>query len=99
MLIQVNALFFILVSLFGRLQAQSCMGQVNDFSYFFLCFRQPQWCTKESPDPDLLVPVLFAVRQQNVEQLEDLLLKISDPASSSYGEHLSQADLKKLVFL
>lgn len=39
--------------------------------------------------PSDIIPVLFAVTQKNVHELERMLLAVSDPDSSQYGEHLS----------
>ncbi|CAB1334880.1 unnamed protein product [Coregonus sp. 'balchen'] len=39
----------------------------------------------------------FALRQQNVDQLEDLLLLVSDPESAQYGKHLTLEEVAALI--
>ena len=40
--------------------------------------------------PDEKHQVVIAVKQKNVEQLEEVLLSVSDPTSASYGHHWSR---------
>lgn len=39
----------------------------------------------------------FALKQQNVAELEDRLLKVSDPDSPLYGKHMSLEEVSRLV--
>ena len=50
----------------------------------------------KAPRADL-VELTFMVKQQNVDELEKTLLAVSDPASPSYGRHLSNAAVHELV--
>ena len=47
------------------------------------------WSLQRRADPDLLIPLSFALAQSNVEHLETFLLDIADPASPNYGKHWS----------
>ncbi|KAK7904366.1 hypothetical protein WMY93_016973 [Mugilogobius chulae] len=48
-----------------------------------------------SPEEELRLT--FALKQQNVARLEDLLMKVSDPDSPLYGKHLSLEEVSRLV--
>ncbi len=37
--------------------------------------------------PDSFHTVVFAIKQNNVDKLEDELMKVSDPSSPHYGQH------------
>ena len=41
--------------------------------------------------------LVFAVRQRNLAELEQRLLRVSDPASSDYGEHLSHEQVHEMT--
>jgi len=43
------------------------------------------------------VELTFAVKQQNLQELHDTLMRVSDPRSATYGEHLSNAEVQKLT--
>ena len=53
------------------------------------------WSIQGRPDPNQLLPLKVARTQQNLHQLEELLLSVSDPESASYGQHLSPEDVIK----
>jgi tripeptidyl-peptidase-1 len=44
-----------------------------------------------------LIELSFAVKQQNLQQLHDQLMLVSDPRSDSYGEHLSNDEVHRLT--
>ena len=41
------------------------------------------------PDPDMLLPVRIGLTQSNLERGHEMLMQVSDPASSNYGKHFS----------
>lgn len=43
------------------------------------------------------VQLTFALKQQNVVELEDRLMKVSDPDSPLYGKHMSLEEVSRLV--
>jgi len=43
------------------------------------------------------VELTFALKQQNLEQLEKVLLEVSEPTSAKYGQHLSRDEVNALV--
>lgn len=47
--------------------------------------------------PEGLVELTFAVKQQNLQELHNVLIRVSDPRSASYGEHLSNAEVQELT--
>ena len=48
-------------------------------------------------DPARTIPVLFAIAQQRLDQLEQLLLEVSNPKHPNYGHHLSQNEVTALT--
>ncbi|XP_033843553.1 tripeptidyl-peptidase 1 [Periophthalmus magnuspinnatus] len=48
-----------------------------------------------SPEEELRLT--FALKQQNVADLEDILMKVSDPDSPLYGKHMSLEEVSRLV--
>lgn len=59
--------------------------------------QQRGWRKVGSPDPSSLIELTVAVRQQNLDRLEQTAMGVSDPRSSTYGEHLSHEVLSNLV--
>ena len=47
--------------------------------------------------PGEIIPVLLAVTQNNVHQLERVLLAVSDPDSDQYGKHRSANEFHTLT--
>jgi len=47
--------------------------------------------------PSDSVQLVFALKQSNVDKLEELLYKVSTPDSPSYGQHLSLSQVRDLV--
>jgi hypothetical protein len=41
--------------------------------------------------------VVFAVKQRNLDQLEDLLFEVSDPTNAKYGAHLNRMEVADLT--
>uniref|UniRef100_A0A8C5WE04 Peptidase S53 activation domain-containing protein n=1 Tax=Leptobrachium leishanense TaxID=445787 RepID=A0A8C5WE04_9ANUR len=62
------------------------------------CLRVPDgWRHVGRVAGDEEVILTFALRQQHVSKLEELVEQVSDPRSPLYGQHLSLAELSKLV--
>uniref|UniRef100_A0A8C7GZ10 Tripeptidyl-peptidase 1 n=1 Tax=Oncorhynchus kisutch TaxID=8019 RepID=A0A8C7GZ10_ONCKI len=55
------------------------------------------WTRVGRIDPTEKLELTFALRQQNVDQLEHLLLLVSDPESAQYGKHLTLEEVAALV--
>eukprot|EP00930_Biecheleria_cincta_P086318 TRINITY_DN7562_c0_g1_i1.p1 TRINITY_DN7562_c0_g1~~TRINITY_DN7562_c0_g1_i1.p1 ORF type:complete len:559 (-),score=78.46 TRINITY_DN7562_c0_g1_i1:22-1698(-) len=55
------------------------------------------WTVTGPSDPEALVELTFAVKQQHLNELHDVLMRVSDPRSPSYGEHLSNEEVHKLI--
>ncbi|KAH9923397.1 subtilisin-like protein [Epithele typhae] len=49
------------------------------------------WSLHRRADPDMVVPLSFALAQPNIELLEAYLLDVADPDSPNYGKHWSPA--------
>lgn len=49
--------------------------------------------SEERVDHAFIHEVIFAVKQKNTDQLHDILMDISDPASPLYGQHWSWKDI------
>lgn len=41
--------------------------------------------------------VIFAVHQRNLDELEQVLFDVSDPASANYGKHWSKSEVGELT--
>uniref|UniRef100_A0A8C1G3R0 Tripeptidyl-peptidase 1 n=1 Tax=Cyprinus carpio TaxID=7962 RepID=A0A8C1G3R0_CYPCA len=62
------------------------------------CFSVPEdWILVEGVEPLEEVELTFALKQQNVKQMEELLKLVSDPDSHQYGKHLSLEEVAALV--
>ncbi len=48
-------------------------------------------------DPAELIDLVFAVKQNNLDLLEERLLDVSNPYSDSYGDHLNHDEVNALV--
>merc|ERR1719181_2081754 len=55
------------------------------------------WAVSGPSNPEAKVELTFAVKQQNLKELHDTLMRVSDPRSATYGEHLSNSDVQKLT--
>jgi len=55
------------------------------------------WSITGPTSHDGLIELTFAVKQQNLQKLHDVLLRVSDPRSPSYGEHLSNNEVHMLT--
>ncbi|KAH9923425.1 subtilisin-like protein [Epithele typhae] len=49
------------------------------------------WSLHRRADPDMVVPLSFALTQPNIEHLEAYLLDVADPNSPNYGKHCVRA--------
>lgn len=80
-LLTVTALLFVQTTLATRLVSpQACVGDQ--------CSKD-QWHVVERAQPHILKPLLFAIKQSNLDVIEKTLLEVSDPDSPSYGQYLS----------
>eukprot|EP00039_Didymoeca_costata_P027748 m.19110 g.19110 ORF g.19110 m.19110 type:complete len:549 (+) comp6486_c0_seq1:28-1674(+) len=60
--------------------------------------RLQQGWTSEGPASSATTfQVMFAVKQRNVDALEETLLRVSDPDSESYGKHMTMGQVKALI--
>jgi len=57
----------------------------------------PTWKKMGVPKDDSLLKFTVALRQQNLDVLENLFNEVSDPSHPNYGKHLSLAQLSELV--
>ncbi|PIO25980.1 hypothetical protein AB205_0143850, partial [Aquarana catesbeiana] len=78
---------------------QQCDGvQTGDFLQCEMPVRVPDgWTQTERLSGDESVILTFALKQQNVEKLRDLVGRVSDPDSPQYGHFLSLEDLRALL--
>ncbi|XP_061599010.1 tripeptidyl-peptidase 1 isoform X2 [Cololabis saira] len=88
------------------------MKTLLSFSVLLL-FASPAWSGYLEYDQDVLIPqdwthvgridpseelqLTFALKQQNVQLLEETLRLVSDPDSAQYGKHLSLEEVASLV--
>ncbi|XP_007172895.2 tripeptidyl-peptidase 1 [Balaenoptera acutorostrata] len=57
----------------------------------------PGWVSLGRVDPEEELSLTFALRQQNLERLSELVQAVSDPGSSRYGKYLTLEDVAELV--
>jgi tripeptidyl-peptidase-1 len=55
------------------------------------------WTVGGPADRDASIELTFAVRQQGLQELHNTLMRVSDPRSTSYGEHLSNEEVHDLT--
>ena len=55
------------------------------------------WAVKGRSPRTETIELVFAVKQQNIDELEKALLSVSDPTSEQYGKHLSNEQVHDLV--
>lgn len=55
------------------------------------------WKKLHRVEPDKILKLTLAIKQQNKDKLERLLLDVSDPDSINYGKYLSVKEITKLV--
>ena len=53
------------------------------------------WSLAHRHDASSTVPLRFALKQKNIENLGDLLLEVSHPSSPSYGKHWTASDIAR----
>ncbi|KAI0833489.1 subtilisin-like protein [Trametes gibbosa] len=46
----------------------------------------PRWSLHRRADPDTTLPLSIALKQSNIDQLDDYLLDVADPHSPNYGQ-------------
>ncbi|KAI0054617.1 family S53 protease [Artomyces pyxidatus] len=58
----------------------------------------PNGFTRNGPAPgDTPLPLRLALKQNNIEGLQDVLMDISTPSSANYGQHLSLEEVNEYV--
>ncbi|XP_066222613.1 tripeptidyl-peptidase 1 isoform X1 [Saccopteryx leptura] len=57
----------------------------------------PGWASLGRAHPEEELSLTFALRQQNLERLSELVQAVSDPASPRYGKYLTLDDVAELV--
>ncbi|XP_051048514.1 tripeptidyl-peptidase 1 [Phodopus roborovskii] len=57
----------------------------------------PGWVSLGRVDPEEELSLTFALKQQNLERLSELVQAVSDPSSPQYGKYLTLEDVAELV--
>ncbi|XP_015234694.1 PREDICTED: tripeptidyl-peptidase 1 [Cyprinodon variegatus] len=57
----------------------------------------PDWTHAGRVDPSEQLELTFALKQQNIDLLEETLRRVSDPDSPQYGKHLNLQEVASLV--
>jgi len=55
------------------------------------------WAKLGKPHEETEIKLIIAIKQRNVDILERIFWEVSDPTSTSYGEHLTMDDITKIV--
>ncbi|XP_057308750.1 tripeptidyl-peptidase 1-like [Hydractinia symbiolongicarpus] len=87
-----SVFFFCFVSICNAV-IYSALEKGQDLTYW----QKEGWIKGSKVEPTKLLQLTFALKQENVGKLEELLLKVSDPASKSYGHYLSVDDITNIV--
>jgi tripeptidyl-peptidase-1 len=62
-----------------------------------LAWKEEGWILNEPVGPHKLLKLTFALKQRNLQALEQLFWRVSDPSSTEYGKYRSLQDLVSLV--
>jgi len=57
----------------------------------------PSWTLVTKAEPQEMMTVTFALKQQNLDKLEKMYWSVSDPDSKEYGNFMSMEEISKLV--
>lgn len=57
----------------------------------------PGWVSLGRVDPEEELSLTFALKQQNLDRLSELVQAVSDPSSPRYGKYLTLEDVAELV--
>ena len=52
-------------------------------------YHNHDWIPTQRSQPSTIIELTFALKQQNLDELQDILLKVSTPSDDLYGKHLS----------
>merc|ERR1719450_499661 len=55
------------------------------------------WKKLHRAEPDKVLKLTFALKQRNIDQLENLLLEVSDPDSRKYGQYISVGQITRMI--
>merc|ERR1712070_360455 len=55
------------------------------------------WTVAGPSEPAGQIELSFSVKQQNLAELHDILMSVSDPQSDAYGKHLTRDEVHKLI--
>ena len=58
---------------------------------------QEGWKKLHRVEPDKILELTFAIKQQNKDQLENLLLEVSNPDSKHYGEYINVDQITNII--
>ncbi|KAK3728839.1 hypothetical protein QZH41_007643 [Actinostola sp. cb2023] len=62
-----------------------------------LAWKDEGWIMNERVEPHQTLKLTFALKQRNLDALEKLFWRVSDPDSKGYGKHLSLHEVASLV--
>uniref|UniRef100_A0A8D1K8B8 Tripeptidyl-peptidase 1 n=1 Tax=Sus scrofa TaxID=9823 RepID=A0A8D1K8B8_PIG len=91
----------------GRMGPRACLLGLLALSVAGQCSYSPEpdqqrtlppgWVSLGRADPEEELSLTFALRQQNVDRLSELVQAVSDPGSPRYGKYLALEDVADLV--
>jgi subtilase family serine protease len=79
------------------LVALGCVGMALGGRVSFHGAVPTGWQRLQRVAPTHNIHLTFALKQQNVDKLEEVFWAVSDPTSSEYGRHLSVNDVQSIV--
>ena len=69
------------------------LEQDQDFNQW----KKKGWLKIDRVEPKKILKLTFALKQRNVDKLEELLLQVSDPDSPYYGKHIDVDQITKII--
>ena len=77
--------------------ASASLFHVPEKDQDLLNWQHEGWIQGDRVSANKTIELTFALKQENVNQLEDFLLQVSDPDSSLYGKYVSADELTRMI--
>lgn len=92
-LFTVSVFFCFALNSFSGATSYLALEQDQSLDYW----KEEGWQILNRVEPQTILELTFAIKQENVGQLEELFWKVSDPDSSLYGKYLNIDEISQLI--
>tara|TARA_B110000093_G_C12938847_1_gene397109 strand:+ start:64 stop:1794 length:1731 start_codon:yes stop_codon:yes gene_type:complete len=91
--------FAIVMALVAVSSTEACYGRICTDLHSTIAAQVPWELSKVQPAVNLQesIPMVVGLKRKNVDLLEKILLEVSDPKTAKYGQHLNDAQMRRLV--